>query len=293
MTEKKSANQKPGSNVLAAMRRTLGLSIPTTMVVSATLAMAFAIALDGCSKHEDRSTTSTNSAQSATAQPMANMPAAAPSPSPAPEKVAEKKPAVKKAPTIKYHDKVSGVSFRYPGYFVQMNPDKNDGSSADPVATNFAQPGGMTLAEIKLPNSTSSSIFKVSLNKGVTAEKCNQFAVPEAEELKTNPPADPSDGSLPAKETIHGVEFFRVENATEDSDVKYYHRFVSDKDSTSGTCYEFALAVEELPDNFKDLDYGMLFDRLERIFATVKIQPEPVTAVTVSVPTSTSGTNPQ
>lgn len=291
MTENKSANQKPGSNVLAAMRRTLGLSIPATMVVSATLAMAFAIALDGCSKHEGKSTNA-SSAQSIP-QPVASVPAALPSPSPTPAKVAEKKPAVKKAPTIKYHDKGSGVSFRYPGYFVPVTPDKNDASGEDSVPANFAQPGGVMLTEIKLPNSTSSSIFKVSLNKGVTADQCNQFAVPEAGDVKNNPPADLGDGSLPSKQTIHGVEFFRVENATENSDVKYYHRYVPGQDSASGTCYEFALGVEELPDNFKDLDYGMLFDRLERIFATVKIQPEPATAVTASVPASTSGTNPQ
>jgi len=285
-------NPKAGEKVLAAMRKTLGFSIPATMVLSGTLAVAFAIALDGCSNHDKNTNVSANNPSLSNPAP-AVVPAA-PAATPSPEPVAVKKPAIKKAPTLKYADKVSGVSFKYPGYFVQMPAEKDGSTASDGVAMNFSQPGGETVTAVKLPNTFATSIFKVSMKKDVSADECGQFAVPDASDVKNNAPADPSDGSLPSKTSIRGVEFSTVENATEQSDIKYYHRFVSAPGATSGSCYEFALGVSAVPDSKQDVDYTGLLDRLERILLTVKINPETSPAVTASVPAApVTGTNPQ
>ncbi len=52
-------------------------------------------------------------------------------------------------------------------------------------AMNFAQPGGMTLSTIKLPEKLytgtdfASAFFTVNVNPKMTADQCTQFAFPE------------------------------------------------------------------------------------------------------------------
>ena len=304
MTQMKPMNTKTNNSPARAAARMLGVSIPATMVLSAALAMGFAIALDGCSSKSHTGVTTKESAVKQTEQP-----AMAPTPQPAPvvessqQVVIEKKkkPAVRKAATLTYRDQNYGITFRYPEYY-KLRPkeeEKADVNSAwpDPVPVNFGQPGGLTLATLKLPNRTASSFFKVSVNKDVTSEQCGQFSSPAPSEVDSNPPVDSSDASIPSKTNIRGVEFIKVESATEQTDVQYYHHFEPGSpksDILTGTCYEFALGVAAAPDNSGPVDYLAMLDRMERILATVKIKPETVPAVTASVPEQPStGNNPQ
>lgn len=298
MKQMKSMKPKTEGTVLGATGRVLGVSIPMTMVLSAALAMGFAIALDGCSsKDKSTSVTPTQSSGNPSVQPVV---APTPQPSPAVEanKAEAPKKKVKRAATMKYNNENYGISFRYPGYYKLMPEEKTALKSPwpDPVPANFAQPGGVTIATLGMPSHAAPSLFQVSVNKDVSREQCAQFASPAPSEVETNLPVDSSDVSIPSKTNIRGVEFMKVENATEQTDVQFYHHFEPGSaahDGVVGSCYEFALGVQEPPDNTKPVDYLAMFDRMERILATVKIKPETVSTVTASATEQPDGSNPQ
>jgi hypothetical protein len=286
MNSMKSSNSnKPSVGIAGAMRPLWKIGIPATTVLSALLAIGFAVALDGCSSNKDNK--KTNVSSSSLSSPVSsglnsgNTISTLPESNVA-EKTTPKKKTVVKPSTVGYTDSTFGVSFRYPRTYTLMTPDKAKlTESVEKVPTNFIQPGGMTLATIALPNGKVTSLFKVSVNKDLSAVQCEQFAEPEGSDLAGNSPVDTSDESIPTKVSLRGTDYTRVETGTEQSDVRYYHHF------DNGACYEFAMAVEESSDNTKTVDHLGLFDKLERIMASVKIKAEPVPSVTASVPEPT------
>lgn len=100
---------------------------------------------------------------------------------PAPKKVVHKKPS-----TVNYTDKTYGVSFEYPRRYAIETGDAATGLLvSSPLPMNFVAPGGVALAAVELPETGfantdfSSAYFNVSVNKTLTADQCNEFAVPE------------------------------------------------------------------------------------------------------------------
>ncbi len=293
----KQANEKAGTGLGRAMRRTFALSVPATMVATAAVAMVFAIALDGCSS-KTKETSSNQPSQTTVAQNQAPvvMPTPTPEPSPVKAETPKKKVAGRNVATIRYKNEDDGISFRYPRSYKMLPEIKADDTAwADPAPMNFAQPGGAVLANVGHISDPASSFFKISVNKGLTQEQCGQFATPSPAEVANTSPVDASDESIPAKATLRGAEFTRVENATEQTDVKYFHRWIQGSlNNGVGSCYEFALSVEETPGNTKSVDYNGMFDRLQRIFSTVKLADEPSQAVTAGVTSHPAEvTNPQ
>ena len=263
------------------------------------LAMTCIFGLYGCSREKSRSvgvstpvhSSSTESTQTQTAsstQVTTSAEAVTPK---------KKKSAPKPSPTISYNDSSYGVSFRYPRKYTLMTPAKAEQTTKllEKVPVNFAQPGGVTVATIELPGNGSTSFFNVSVNKGVSFAQCEQFEAPSPADLAGRSPVDSSDESIPAKDNINGLDFLKVENATEQDEIKYFHHFEPGSDSSGGTCYEFAMGIEDAPDsNSTWVDHLEMFDKLERILATVKIKPQEVSTVTAKVPTQDSSTpNPQ
>lgn len=292
MKQMKSSDPKPAVGVVSAMRPLWRIGIPATAALSAALAIAFAIALDGCSNNKSGKTNVTSSSHtssvpsgSGTGTLSSTLPDP-PSQAPAP---AKKKTVVQRSSTVGYADPAYGVSFRYPRSYTLLTPEKVKlNKSMQEIPMNFVQPGGVELATIGLPGGPATSLFKVSVNKGLSAQQCEQFADPDAADVASNSPVDTNDESIPSKVTLRGVEFSRVENGTEQNDVRYYHHF------ENGACYEFVMAVEESPENKKSVDHFELFDKLERILATVKIKADAVPAVTANVPsTPTIDSKPQ
>jgi len=259
-----------------------------------------------------------------TQNPIASMPAPVMQvdSKPAPKKVVRKKPA-----TINYSDKTYGVTFEYPRrYAIETGSAATELLSSNPIAMNFVQPGGVALAAVELPETSfantdfSSAFFNVSVNKTLTADQCREFAVPQPK-LATTPatstepatasassvqtesassaPASKSD-SQPAptplndlasasKLMLGDLELRATEavsgEGTRQSDSKYFHAF------QNGACYEFALNVTTVASDqgvTKHVDRDKVFNRLEQILATVKINPV-VTApeVTAEAPATT------
>lgn len=282
-----SFDSKKTGGVMQAMRRLWAVSIPTTAVLSGTLAVAFAIALDGCSSSSSKKTDVGSSTMNSNGVSK-SLPT--PTPSLAKDTVTKKKTVVKRSPIISYVDSGSGVSFRYPREYTLMTPEKAKLNSGllDRVPMNFVQPGGVKVATIALPEKVATPLLAVNVHKGLTAGQCEQFADPDAADVADSSKVDPDDESFPVKVNVRGLGFTRVENGTEQTDTRYYHHF------ENGACYEFVLAVAESPENKTPVDHFELFDKLERILASVQIKSGAPASVTASVPgTPTNDSKPQ
>jgi hypothetical protein len=258
-------------------------------LVFAALLIVCSIAV-GCSSDKPKPMNSNN--QSAMTQPTPPIATTPASTATAPALQASAKPAhkkiVRRAPaTVTYADKTFGVSFQYPRKYSLKTGDSADQLvSSDPVPMDFVQPGGIAVAAVAVPESDypksdlASAFFNVSVNKALTAEQCGKFS-----ETKPVAPVDPEAPVMaqPSKLMIGDMELQSSETlasqGTREEASKYYHVF------ENGTCYEFALKVATTgveTEDGKHVDSKEVFQRLERILATVKINP--ATEVTASTP---------
>ena len=246
----------------------------TSTLVFAGLLIVCSVAV-GCSSDKPKPANSTN--QVAMTQPLPPITTTPDVPA-LPAKPVHKK-VVRKAPvTVTYADKASGVSFQYPRkYSLETGEAANQLVASDPVPMNFVQPGGVAIAAVTLPTSVypngdlAVAFFDVSMNKTLTAEQCGEFS-----EAK---PLTPADGTAPAaaqpsKRMIGDMELQSSETVasqgTREEASKYYHVF------ENGACYEFALKVATTgveSEGGKHVDSKEVFQRLEKILATVKISP--------------------
>lgn len=271
-------------------------TITSIMAITAVLVLAGAVlGLSGCSKEKSKNNSVSSNQTSSGSEASNSQIASSAQPAVTNQPVATKKKTPKRASTLTYSSSVYGISFRFPSQYQLNTPGKENEKSelSEDVPNNFAQPGGVQVATIELPGESATSFFSVSANKGVTSEQCEQFSIPAPSDLADQSPVDENDGSLPSKTTIHGVEFTKVENASEQEDIKYYHHFEPGTLGNDGTCYEFALGVEQSQVSSKTLDYPQLFDKLERVMATVKIKPHEDTETATVPGREQSGTSPQ
>ena len=305
MADLKSFNATP--IVSSSTRRARMIGGAATAAATAVLALMVVLDFNGCSSANKNAHVNPNSQNvsgpntaspvAATSQPVDQLEKKV-------EAVIEKKKATKRASTATYKNSTYGVSFRYPKTYTMLVPDTDNKDSAwpDPVAMNFAEPGGETLTTLVLPGTRASSYFKTSVNKGLTADQCSKFAtLPEPAEAALNPPVDGTEASInppvdadddsivPVKTNVLGVEFAKTDSFTDQSEARYYHHF------ENGACYEFALGVEDAPGTTKPVDHLQVFDKLERIMTTVKIKPAPVPVVATSEPATPTAqaSNPQ
>jgi hypothetical protein len=220
-----------------------------------------------------------------------------PTPAPAPAPVVAK--AKKhRAATLSYVNREYGLSFTFPRNYHLTNGSTTEltrktgnetqvaSVTTEPLPMNFVRPGGVALAAVEMPGNTypgtdfKSGLFNVSVNPGMDAEACAQFASPEA--------STGTDASTPVKieQVKFGTtEFHQVEDnsaMTKQANAKYYHAF------SNGACYEFALGIATNDDSkveeIKPVDREMVFARLEKILATVKLQPAAAPETQTSVP---------
>jgi hypothetical protein len=246
----------------------------STLVFAAVL-IACSIAV-GCSSDKPASTSN---------QPVMTQPTptavTTPTSVPAPELQAAAKPVhkkiVHKAPVnATYADKTSGVSFQYPRkYLLKTGDAAEEMISSDPAAMDFVQPGGVAVAAVAIPDAAypksdlASAFFDVSVNKTLTAEQCGEF--PDAKSAAPSDTAAPATVQ-PSKLMIGDMELQSAEtlarNGSRQEAAKYFHGFAN------GACYEFALKVAtgvETDEGGKHVDREEVFQRLEKILATVKI----------------------
>jgi hypothetical protein len=293
----------------------LNLGTTASPLVFAAILIVCSLAV-GCTSEKPKTETSNQPI----AQPI-SPPATTPVSSPAPVAQAEPKPVhrkvVRRVPaTVTYVDKTTGLSFQYPHKFALKTGDSADKLvSSDPVPMNFAQPGGVALAAVMVPEGAypksdlAAAFFDVSMNKSLTAEQCGEFSISKptpvvaadasvrpatqaADSPKpSSPPSEPASNLSPKlspKLMIGDMELQSTETLTSQGTgaeaSKYYHVF------ENGSCYEFALKVAttggETDEGSKPVDRDEVFGRLEKILATVKITPVAAPEVATSDITS-------
>jgi len=172
-------------------------------------ALLFAALLVACAVTVGCSSDKPKPVSSGTQLPVAQTPVPAPStmlaeskPEPKPaKKIVPKKPA-----TVNYTDKTYGVTFEYPRrYAIETGSAATDLLESSPVPMNFVQTGGVALAAVELPESIyantdfSSAFFNVSVHKGLTADQCGEFAVPQPKVVaaKLSMEEKPADTKMP------------------------------------------------------------------------------------------------
>jgi hypothetical protein len=272
----------------------------------------------GCSSDKPKPVSSNNQipvTQQAMTQPESPIsptptPALQAATKPAPKKVVHRRPA-----TVNYTDKTYGLTFEYPRrYAIETGSAATELLASNPLAMNFVQPGGVALAAVELPETGfantdfSSAFFNVSVHKTLTANQCSEFAVPQPKTAAapTQPVSDIQTSAAPtqsasaqpepmpnSKLMIGDLELRSTEavsgEGTRQSDSKYFHAF------QNGACYEFALNVTTVASEdgvTKHVDRDKVFDRLEKILATVKINPVAAPEVTAEAPTQTPPITP-
>jgi hypothetical protein len=298
-------------NEIRSIAKTWGNNASTLFFAAVLIVCSVTV---GCSSDKPKPVTATNN-QIPVTQPESPLPAM-----PAPAVQAEKKPAPKKVvhkkpATVSYADKNYGVSFEYPRrYAIETGDAATSLLASNPLAMNFVQPGGVALAAVELPETGftntdfSSAFFNVSVHKSLTADQCTEFAVPQpkvatpasltesasttaatpaAIQAATETSSDVQSASS-SKLTLGDLELRATEavtgEGTRQNDSKYFHVF------QNGACYEFALNVTTVASEdgvMKHVDRDKVFDRLEKILATVKINPVAAPEVTAEAPPTT------
>jgi hypothetical protein len=257
------------------------LSRPATAIFSGVLMAAVFLGVlllgtNGCSKSE-------NTAAKAQSNQNVPTPVSNVLPAPAPTTVAQSKPAKKKKHAkvhtlATYSDPTYGVSFRYPNTYNLKTGDEpqKDLAGLGPVEMNFVQPGGTTLAAVELPRNAypgadiSSAFFNVSVNPNLSEAECTQFSSSDS----SGPADDPTPDSTVK---VGSLEFNQTEETLKDFDSRYYHVY------QNSTCYEFGLGLGNVVDGdtrkLTEAEYEKVFDKLEKIFDTVKIEPGVVSEI--------------
>jgi hypothetical protein len=184
-----------GSRIPNAIR-----SINASPLIFAAVLIVCSLAI-GCSREKPKPVSSNNQTSMAQApSPSAPMPAPAvvAENKPAPKKVVHRKPA-----TVNYSDKTYGVTFEYPRrYAIETGDAASDLVSSSTMPMNFVAPGGIALAAVELPETGfantdfSSAFFDVSVHKTLTADQCNEFAVPQPKVVASNDSAPAQNSSL-------------------------------------------------------------------------------------------------
>jgi hypothetical protein len=285
--------------------RSLAWDKKTSALVFAAVLIILSVTV-GCSSDKPKPVNSNN--QIPVTQPQSQAQLQMPAPVAQADKPAPKKPVVRKKPaTVNYTDKTYGVTFEYPRrYAIETGDAASELIQTNAVPMNFVAPGGVALAAVELPETGfintdfSSAFFNVSVHRNITADQCNEFAVPQSKadvRPETTAPtteaakqdSTPKSDVLPASSTetktstdtashskllLGDMELRATEavsgEGTRQIDSKYFHVY------QNGACYEFALNVTtdaSAEGLVKHVDRDKVFNRLEQILATVKINP--------------------
>jgi hypothetical protein len=251
------------------------------------------IALSACSKQSPKPALvgiSSPDTQTSTA-------AAAPTPmaTPAPAVPVAKKKTRKKRPAaiVTYSDPKTGVSFSYPRKYELASGDKIQPAieGLGPVPMNFVQPGGASVAMVAVPPTTypgtdfTTAFFHVNVNRSLSEKECSEFAFVDA----SNADGEPIDAE---QLRVGSTDMEKTSNfagdAIKQGETQYYHRY------ENGACYEFVLGLGTAgygtEDGVEPVNPDDVFAKLEKILASVKIQPVEQEQVVAKTPTATEET---
>ena len=270
---KANTNNTFSGTTLSSWSRQQKIAMIATIVM-----LGFLLAFSACSKQSQKPALVgvSNPAPASTAPvPTATTPAATTAATSAPP-AARKKVQRKRPLTVTYSDPISGVSFRYPRKYQFADADKAQPQfdGLGPVPMNFVQPEGAVVATVGLPQGSypgtdfSSAFFSVNVNRSLSEEECSHFAFVDTRDADGEPveAEKVKVGSMDLEKTSD----FSA-SALKQAEAQYYHRY------ENGACYEFVLGLGTAgygaKEGIEPVNRDQVFAKLEKILATVKIQP--------------------
>ncbi len=283
--DKKSTNQATNNNTIYGTTLSSWSRQQKLAMIAGFAILGLLLAASACSKQSPKpalvgvSSPASNSPTAAVAAIPVTIPTAA-TPT---KKTPKRRPA-----NVTYSDPNSGVSFLYPRKFALTTGDKAQPQFAPmgDASMNFVQPGGVAVATVELPSGSypgtdfASAFFNVNVNRSVSEQECQHFALVDSHNV--------NGGSVNAeKVTIGHTDMATTSNfsasAMTQSETQYYHSY------ENGACYEYVLSVGTAGYGAKDgvepVNRDQVFAKLEKIMATVKVnpvEPEHVAEQTVS-----------
>jgi len=275
-TNHKSTNQATNNTISGTTLSSWSRQQKLAMIAGFAI-LGLLLAVSACSKQSPKpalvgvSSPASSSATAAAATTPVTTPTAAASPA-----STKKTPKTKKRPAnVTYSDANSGVSFLYPRKFALASGGKEpqlSGMSDAPM--NFVQPGGVAVATVELPSGSypgtdfASAFFNVNVNRNVSEQECRHFAFVDSHNVNGGPVAA-------EKVKIGSTDMETTSNfsasAMTQTETQYYHSY------QNGACYEYVLSVGTagygVKDGVEPVNRDEVFAKLEKILATVKINP--------------------
>lgn len=258
-------------------------------LIAGFIILGFLIAMSACSKQASKpALTSISNPEAAASTPAtANsvQPGAAVPAQPVAKKKAKKRPAA----IVTYKDATSGVSFRYPRKYELATGENALTEDNSGVKMNFVQPGGMAVATLAVPSGAypgtdfNAAFFNVNVNRTISEQECSQFAVVDTR----NPDGEAVD---PEKVEVGSVSLAKTTDFAGDglkqAETQFFHRY------ENGACYEFVLGLDTAgfgtEESVTAVNRDEVFGKLEKILASVKIQPVEVEEQQVAAQTPTT-----
>ena len=267
---KQATNNNPISGTtLSSCSRQRKLAMAT---ITGAAILGLLLTMSACSKQSPKPALSGGSSPSAsvTPTPAATLVSAAVPPAPV-KKTPRKCPA-----NVTYNDANSGVSFLYPRKFALTSGDKAQPQLAaiGDVPMNFAEPGGVAVSTVALPSGAypgtdfESAFFNVNVNRSVSEQECAQFAFVDTR----NADGEPVDTEKVKIGSAHMemTSSFSA-SAVKQAETQYYHSY------ENGACYEYVLGLGTegfaTEGGIEHVNRDEVFAKLEKILATVKINP--------------------
>lgn len=280
-TSRKSGDQtstKETNNIISGTMLSSWSRQQKIAVIASSTILALLLAASACSKQSPKPALAGDSIQ-VSGTPMATAPqmgagvstaAALAATAPA-KKVARKRPA-----NVTYSDANSGVSFLYPRKAVLTSGDKAEPElpAVGDVPMNFIQPGGVAVATVAFPDSWypgtdfASAFFNVNVNGSLSEQECSHFAFVDTQNADGEP-VDAEKVKIGSSEMETTSDFSA--SAVKQLETRYYHSF------ENGSCYEYVLGLGTegfgTDGDMEHVDRDEVFARLEKILATVRINP--------------------
>lgn len=265
-------NNSPTGTILSSWSRQQKLAMIACFAI-----LGIVLAISSCSRQSAKSTLVAVSNPAQTSQtaspttPVATFQALATPPAiPAAKKTTKKRPA-----NVLFTDANSGVSFMYPRKSNLTTCGKAQPYfDSDAVPMNFVHDGGTALATVELPNRLypgtdfANAFFTVNVNRTIPQNECQHFGHLDMSEADGEPIES-------EKVTVGSTEMQRTSefagNALRQAEARYYHNY------ENGACYEYVLGLGTAgygtKEGIQPVDRDEVFGRLEKILATVKVQP--------------------
>src|ERR1035437_9946837 len=265
--DKKSTNQATSNNTICG---TMLSSWSCQQKLAIAMMAGFAIlglllAMSACSKQSPK-------------PPLAGIssPAASPATAATAPVAPTKKTPKKRPANVTYSDPNFGVSFRYPRKFVLTSGDEAlpQFAGLGDASMNFVQPGGVAVATVELPGGSypgtdfASGFFNVNVHRSVSEQECGHFALVDSHNVN-GAPLDAEKVKVGSAD-METTSDFTASPLTQ-TETQYYHSY------ENGACYEYVLSVGTAgygtKDGVKPVNRDEIFAQLEKILATVKINP--------------------